>query len=127
MSEIWVVYVRLYVKTDIQQPAARGIKPLPAASLAESVKLVSQSSTVQAINKMVAATPAKVVARIRSGRHKWSGTVQAQMQARYQARLCEEDLDAGVVGESADLWFCLVWEEKLYYVLMFAPRILVPC
>jgi hypothetical protein len=82
---------------SVKLGASTGVKPQPAASSAATVKLVSQSSTVQPPKKVAAPTP-------KSQHEKQpSQIVQAQMQARYQAQLREEDLDAGGIDESADL------------------------
>lgn len=82
---------------SVKLAASTGVKPQLAASSAGTVKLVSQSSTVPTSKKMVTPTP-------KSQHEKQpSHIVQAQMQARYQAQLREEDLDAGGIDESADL------------------------
>ena len=88
--------------------ASTSFKPQPAASSVATVKLVSQSSTVQTVKKTVAPTP--------KPQHEKQPLhiVQAQMQARYQAQLREEDLDAGGIDEHEDLP-----DIKSEYVLSF--------
>jgi len=82
---------------SVKLPVSTSVKPQLATTSAGTVKLVSQSSTVPTFKKIVAPTP-------KSQHEKQpSKIVQAQMQARYQAQLHEEDLDDGGIDESADL------------------------
>ena len=82
---------------SIKLAASTANKPQPAASSAGTVKLVSQSATVSTFKKTVAPSPKPPHVK------QPSQIVQAQMQARYEAQLREEDLEAGGIDESADL------------------------
>jgi len=85
------------VTNSAKLAASTSVKPQPGASSAATVKRVSQPSTVQTFKKVVALTP--------KPQHEKQPLqiVQAQMQARYQAQLREEDVDDGGIDESADL------------------------